>query len=93
MRKLLTTLPRFRRAAAELPVLAERESWTRSAIETFQLERLNKVWEAAHTCTLLPGVSGPAQLALEVLLSRSIPSWRAETFESERTRSEPGITH
>lgn len=48
MRKLLTTLPRFRRAAAELPVLAERESWTRSAIETFQLERLNKVWEAAR---------------------------------------------
>jgi phosphoenolpyruvate phosphomutase len=45
--KLLRLMPRFKRAYRELRTLEAREGWSRSAIETFQLERLNAVWEHA----------------------------------------------
>lgn len=45
--KLLRRLPRFRQAYRSLPELAEREQWSRSDIDCFQLERLNAVWSHA----------------------------------------------
>ena len=45
--KLMRYLPRFRRAYQELETLAVRESWSRSEIEAFQLDRLNAVWKDA----------------------------------------------
>jgi phenylacetate-CoA ligase len=44
---LLRFLPRFQRALRSLQTLAERETWSRSAIEAFQLDRLNAVWQHA----------------------------------------------
>ena len=41
-------LPRFRRAYRDLEMLRTRESWSRTQIETFQLERLNEVWQHAR---------------------------------------------
>lgn len=40
-------LPRFRQAYRELGVLAERESWSRTDIEEFQLTKLNDLWAHA----------------------------------------------
>lgn len=40
-------MPRFRKAYRHLGALAEREQWTRAAIDAFQLERLNDVWQHA----------------------------------------------
>ncbi len=40
-------LPRFRRASRMLPQLEARESWSRSDIESLQLERLNELWAQA----------------------------------------------
>jgi phenylacetate-CoA ligase len=45
--RLLRLLPRFRAAYRELETLAARERWSRSAIEGWQLERLNAVWRHA----------------------------------------------
>jgi phosphoenolpyruvate mutase len=45
--KLLQYLPRFRRASRALHTLAQRESWSRSQIEAFQLDRLNALWQHA----------------------------------------------
>lgn len=45
--KLLRLLPRFREAYRALPLLESREHWSRTEIETFQLERLNQVWQHA----------------------------------------------
>lgn len=53
--KLLRHLPRFRQAYLELPILARRESWSREQIETFQLERLNRVWQVARSSTAYYG--------------------------------------
>jgi phenylacetate-CoA ligase len=44
---LLSLLPRFRAAYRALRELEGRESWSRTEIETFQLERLNAVWSHA----------------------------------------------
>ncbi|MGD0898902.1 MAG: hypothetical protein ABR915_13775 [Thermoguttaceae bacterium] len=44
---LLRYLPRFRAAYRSLPLLAAREQWRRGEIESFQLERLNRVWQHA----------------------------------------------
>ena len=41
---LVRCLPQFRLADREMTVLAEREAWTRSQIEAFQLKRLNELW-------------------------------------------------
>src|SRR4051812_27808502 len=49
--KLLKYLPRFRQAQRELRRLEERERWTRSEIEAFQLERVNALWNHARRHT------------------------------------------
>lgn len=41
---LLRHLPRFRRVYRELATLEARERWSRPEIETFQLDRLNRLW-------------------------------------------------
>ncbi len=46
---MLRHLPRFRKARAALNQLAQRESWSRSDIEQFQLEKLNLLWKHAIT--------------------------------------------
>lgn len=53
--KILRYLPRFRQAYLELPILGRRESWSREQIETYQLERLNRVWQAARNRTAYYG--------------------------------------
>ena len=45
--KPMRWLPRFQRARRSLQVSAERETWPRSAIEAFQLDRLNAVYQHA----------------------------------------------
>jgi phenylacetate-CoA ligase len=45
--KMLRHLPRFQKAYRALDELAAREQWSRSQIETFQLERLNALWQEA----------------------------------------------
>jgi phenylacetate-CoA ligase len=49
MPDLLRFLPRFRDAYRVLPLLEERERWTRPQIQALQLERLNAVWQVART--------------------------------------------
>jgi phenylacetate-CoA ligase len=44
---LIRWLPRFQKATRAIQVLAEREQWSRPRIESFQLERLNYLWEHA----------------------------------------------
>src|SRR5262245_46799243 len=44
---MMRLLPRFKEAYDTLDVLAHRESWSRTQIEAFQLERLNSVWQHA----------------------------------------------
>jgi phenylacetate-CoA ligase len=46
---LVRCLPRFIRANQMLPILAERECWSRQQIEAFQVKRLNEVWQHALT--------------------------------------------
>jgi phenylacetate-CoA ligase len=47
--KVLRLLPRFRQAYRAMDELAAREQWNRSAIEAYQLDRLNRLWfEAIH---------------------------------------------
>jgi len=45
--QLARYLPRFRKAYQSFAELEARENWTRAQIETFQLERLNRVWSHA----------------------------------------------
>jgi phenylacetate-CoA ligase len=47
--KYLALLPRFRRAYRELDSLAARETWSRSAIEEFQLAQINNIWRSARS--------------------------------------------
>lgn len=42
-------LPRFQNAYRSLPLLRDREQWTRGEIECYQLERLNSLWTHART--------------------------------------------
>jgi phenylacetate-CoA ligase len=44
---LLRYLPRFQQAYRELDALAQRETWSHTEIEAWQLERLNAVWQHA----------------------------------------------
>jgi len=44
---LIRYLPRFQKGVGCASVMAERETWPRSAIEAFQLDRLNAVWQHA----------------------------------------------
>ncbi|MEX1027843.1 MAG: hypothetical protein WD049_07525 [Candidatus Paceibacterota bacterium] len=44
---ILRLAPRFRTAYRQLATLAERESWSRPAIESWQLQRLNAIWKDA----------------------------------------------
>lgn len=44
---LMRWLPRFQRARRSLQVLAARETWSRTTIEAYQLNRLNAVWQHA----------------------------------------------
>jgi phenylacetate-CoA ligase len=48
---LVRLLPRFRKAYRELDELAARGRWSRTEIETWQLERVNAVWKHAITRT------------------------------------------
>ena len=43
----LRWLPRFRKAYRAIEILQERESWTRWKIESFQLDRINSLWQQA----------------------------------------------
>ncbi len=45
--KIARYLPRFRKAYQAFDELEARESWSRSQIEAFQLQRLNEVWRHA----------------------------------------------
>ena len=45
---LARMLPRFRKAYRSLPEYAERETWSRGAIEDFQLGRVNELWGHAN---------------------------------------------
>ena len=47
--KLLRILPRFQHAYRSLDELAQRETWSRSQIAAFQLERINELWTQATT--------------------------------------------
>ena len=47
VRTVVKYLPRFRRAYKAMAELEARESWGRSSIEAFQLERLNSIWSNA----------------------------------------------
>src|SRR5947209_6180564 len=67
--RLLRFLPRFRRAYRELAVLQARESWSRAEIDTWQLERLNAVWQ--HAVVHVPYYR---QLAQEAKLPRRFTS-------------------
>src|ERR1700710_476641 len=42
--RLLRLLPRFWRVRRDIAVLEAREAWSRTELESFQLERLNRVW-------------------------------------------------
>src|SRR4051812_25213608 len=44
---LVKKLPRFQQAYRELVRLEQRETWSRSEIETYQLERVNALWRNA----------------------------------------------
>jgi phenylacetate-CoA ligase len=44
---LLRFLPRFRKAYRDLEIYKERESWPRQKIESFQLDRINSIWQQA----------------------------------------------
>jgi phenylacetate-CoA ligase len=44
---LARKLPRFQQAYRELARLEQREKWSRSEIETYQLERVNALWRTA----------------------------------------------
>lgn len=48
---VLRLLPRFREALREMETMAARETWSRHAIEAYQLERLNAVWSHASVHT------------------------------------------
>ena len=50
--QLLRLLPRFWRVSRDIAVLEAREAWSRTDIESFQLERLNSVW--AHAIAHVP---------------------------------------
>jgi phenylacetate-coenzyme A ligase PaaK-like adenylate-forming protein len=45
--KIARFLPRFQQAYRALDTLAMREAWSRQEIESFQLDRLNTVWQHA----------------------------------------------
>lgn len=45
--RLLRFLPRFQKAYRAIETLQQRESWSRSQIEAFQLERVNALWQHA----------------------------------------------
>jgi len=45
---VLRYLPRFRHLDQQLRVYADRESWSRADVESYQLERLNQVWSHAQ---------------------------------------------
>jgi phenylacetate-CoA ligase len=47
--KLLRLLPRFQEAYRSLETFAERETWSRKQIESYQIERLNRLWQHATT--------------------------------------------
>ena len=48
--KLLGFLPRFRQAYRELAALEARERWSRVEIDSWQLDRLNVLWQHAVAC-------------------------------------------
>ncbi len=61
--KIARFLPRFREAYRSFGELEEREGWTRSQLNTFQLQRLNQVW--THAIRHVPYYRGiQAELAL-----------------------------
>lgn len=45
--QLLRLLPRFKEAFRAVDVLAQREAWSRLQIETYQLAKLNHIWQHA----------------------------------------------
>ena len=73
--KLIRYLPRFRQALHLLPAMAERETWPRSTIEAFQLQRLNAVWE--HAACHVPYYRGLRNRADLPLRFSSLPEFRS----------------
>jgi phenylacetate-CoA ligase len=45
--RFLKYLPRFKKAYAEMIALEKREGWSRTEIETYQLDRINALWRHA----------------------------------------------
>ena len=96
--KLLRFLPRFQRALLSLQTMAERETWPRTAIEAFQLERLNGVWEHAVACVpYYRGLRTQADLPLRFsslsefrsavpMLSKTEARTRPQNFISDQPR-------
>ena len=96
--KLMRFLPRFQRALRSLQTKAERETWSRSAIEAFQLDRLNAVWE--HAAAYVPyyrGLRTKGDLPLRFsslsefrstvpVLSKSEVRTKPQSFLSEQPR-------
>src|SRR4051794_22822581 len=50
--RILRFLPRFRLAYRQMETLASRQRWSRTEIESWQLERLNGIW--AHAIAHVP---------------------------------------
>jgi phenylacetate-CoA ligase len=94
----LRFLPRFREAYRVLPRLEQRESWTRSEIVAFQLERLNAVWKVArervpHYRALTEQHRLPERFASLTEYTSLVPLLDRETVRAEPRRllaSRPG---
>jgi phenylacetate-CoA ligase len=91
----LLYLPRFRRAARALEAMAQRESWPRTEIEAWQLQRLNQLWSAArrhvpHYRDLAAAGDLPAEFTSLDEYSRRMPLLDKAIVrdESHRIRSE-----
>lgn len=89
--KLLRILPRFKAAQRAIRVLESRESWSRREIETWQLERINQLWqqasvqvpyyrEIAQQCNLPPRFEslGEYTALMPVLTGSSLRSRQSE---------------
>lgn len=100
---LLRHLPRFRQAYRQLTTLQEREGWSRSKIESFQLERLNRLWDEAihHTAYYrkLVAQSGlPNEFRSLQAFRDAVPTLPKQQVRTRRSdflsdRAEPGKWH
>jgi phenylacetate-coenzyme A ligase PaaK-like adenylate-forming protein/O-antigen/teichoic acid export membrane protein len=84
---VLRHLPRFRAAYRELDTLQSHETWTRTEIEAFQLERLNGVWREAvgrvpHYRRQQASLALPTEFASLDEFRRAVPVLRAEAVRA-----------